>query len=156
MSEERPNWHRYFMRIAHDASTRASCDRLRVGAVIARDRQVLTTGYNGSLPGAPHCDEVGHLMKDGHCVRTNHAERNAVLQAARRGIMIDGSTCYCVWKPCLECLKALLGAGVRRVVYEKVYGNPKSYFGEDELLAPFPAGTVMSIEEAESGPLAFH
>ena len=131
----RASWHEYFMRIAEEVASRATCDRLRVGAVIVRDNRILTTGYNGSLPDTPHCDEAGHLMKDGHCVRTVHAEANAVFQAARFGIPLEGSTCYCTFKPCLSCLKTLLGAGVVQIIYGEVYGNQKSYFGEEEILA---------------------
>ncbi|NLH50248.1 MAG: dCMP deaminase family protein [Myxococcales bacterium] len=150
----RASWHEYFMQIAQDVSTRATCDRLKVGAVIVKDNRILTTGYNGSLPGTPHCDEVGHLLKDGHCVRTIHAEANAVLQAARFGIRLEGSTCYCTFKPCLSCLKLLLGAGVAKIIYREVYGNQKSYFGEAETLAglnPLQSLTEALAEEAAKG-----
>ncbi|MDP8225808.1 MAG: dCMP deaminase family protein [Candidatus Lernaella stagnicola] len=130
----RESWHEYFMKIAQEVSTRATCDRLKVGAVIVKDHRILTTGYNGSLPGTPHCDEAGHIVKDGHCVRTIHAEANAVLQAAKFGISLDGATCYVTFKPCLNCLKILLGSGVQKIIYREIYGNEKSYFGEAELL----------------------
>lgn len=142
----RASWHEYFMQIAEDVSTRATCDRLKVGAVIVKDNRILTTGYNGSLPGTPHCEEVGHLLKDGHCVRTIHAEANAVLQAARFGIRIEGATCYCTFKPCLSCLKLLMGAGVAKIIYREVYGNQKSYFGEAEILAGL--NPLQSLDEA--------
>ncbi|MCZ7582919.1 MAG: dCMP deaminase family protein [Deltaproteobacteria bacterium] len=135
------------MDIAHAASTRATCDRLKVGAVIVKDHRILTTGYNGSLPGTAHCDDVGHLVKDGHCVRTVHAEQNAVLQAARFGISLEGATCYCTYKPCLACLKTLLGAGVNRIIYGEIYGNEKSYYGEEELLRGLSV-PMMSVEDA--------
>ncbi|MBZ0273894.1 dCMP deaminase family protein [bacterium] len=144
----RTSWHTYFMDIAQAVSTRATCDRLKVGAVIVKDHRILTTGYNGSLPGSPHCDEVGHLVKDGHCVRTIHAEQNAVLQAARFGISLSDATCYCTFKPCLQCLKALLGAGVTRIIFGEIYGNEKSYFGEEDILKGFGKNPVQSIEEA--------
>ncbi|MCC6158973.1 MAG: dCMP deaminase family protein [Deltaproteobacteria bacterium] len=144
----RGTWHEYFMSVAEVVASRATCDRLKVGAVIVKDHRILTTGYNGSLPGTPHCDEVGHLVKDGHCVRTIHSEQNAVLQAARFGISLDGATCYCTFKPCLSCLKTLLGAGVTRIIYGKVYGNEKSYFGEDEILRGFDPYPLQSLEEA--------
>jgi dCMP deaminase len=130
----RASWHEYFMNIAEEVSHRATCDRLRVGAAIVKGNRILTTGYNGSLPGTPHCDEAGHVLKDGHCVRTIHAEANAVLQAARFGISLADSTCYCTFKPCLSCLKLLLGAGVAKIIYREIYGNQKSYFGEAEIL----------------------
>jgi dCMP deaminase len=143
----RASWHRYFMTIAQDVATRATCDRLKVGAVIVKDNRILTTGYNGSLPGTPHCDDIGHLLKDGHCVRTIHAEANAVLQAARFGISLEGAVCYCTFKPCLSCLKLLLGAGVRKIIYGEIYGNQKSYFGEAETLAGLP-NPLRSLAEA--------
>jgi dCMP deaminase len=134
------------MTIAEDVSTRATCDRLTVGAVIVKDNRILTTGYNGSLPGTPHCDEAGHVLKDGHCVRTIHAEANAVLQAARFGISLAGAVCYCTFKPCLSCLKLLLGAGVVKIIYREIYGNQKSYFGEEEILAGL--NPLQSLAEA--------
>ena len=88
MSSDR-NWDDYFMRIAEVVASRATCDRKHVGAVIVRDRTILSTGYNGSIRGLPHCDEVGHLMEDGHCVATIHAEANAIIQAAKNGVSID-------------------------------------------------------------------
>ena len=143
----RTDWHTYFLQIAQAVSTRSTCDRLRVGAVIVKNRRILSTGYNGSLPGTPHCDDVGHLLKDGHCVRTIHAEMNAVLQAARFGISLEGATCYCTFKPCLNCLQALLGAGVKKIIYEKIYDNQKSYFGEEEILRGLE-NPLFSLEEA--------
>jgi len=80
----RASWDEYFMAIARQVATRSTCDRKHVGAVVVKDRMILTTGYNGSIRGLPHCDDVGHLMEDGHCVRTTHAEANALVQAARK------------------------------------------------------------------------
>jgi dCMP deaminase len=142
----RESWHEYFMKIAQEVSTRATCDRLKVGAVIVKDHRILTTGYNGSLPGTPHCDDAGHILKDGHCVRTNHAEANAVMQAARFGINLSGATCYVTYKPCLNCLKLLLGSGVEKIIYREIYGNDRSYFGEAELLAGL--NPFQSLDEA--------
>ena len=87
----RVSWDEYFMNIAREVSTRSTCDRKFVGAVIVRDKSILATGYNGSIRGLPHCDEEGHLMEDGHCVRTVHAEANAIVQAARNGVRIEGA-----------------------------------------------------------------
>ena len=84
----RVDWHTYFMNIAHQAATRSTCDRKHVGAVIVRDKTILSTGYNGSIRGMPHCDDVGHLMENGHCVATVHAEANAIIQAAKNGVRI--------------------------------------------------------------------
>ena len=92
MSEhKRASWDEYFMNIAREVGTRATCDRKHVGAVIVRDRIILSTGYNGSIRGLPHCNDVGHMMEDGHCVATLHAEANAIIQAARNGVGIDGA-----------------------------------------------------------------
>lgn len=142
----RASWHEYFMKIAEEVSNRATCDRLQVGAVIVKDNRILTTGYNGSLPGTPHCDEAGHLVKDGHCIRTIHAEANAVLQAARFGIGLTGAVCYVTHKPCINCLKMLLGAGVAKIIYREIHGNEKSYFGEAEILAGL--NPFQSLKEA--------
>ena len=126
----RPSWDHYFMQIADTVATRATCDRGRSGCVIARDRQILVTGYVGSPTGLPHCDEVGHLMKqviheDGHvsqhCVRTVHAEQNAICQAAKRGIALEGATLYCRMTPCRTCAMLIINCGIVRVVCEKKY-----------------------------------
>src|SRR5579885_1345821 len=90
----RVDWHRYFMNIASEVATRSTCDRKHVGAVIVRDKTILSTGYNGSVRGLPHCDDVGHMMEDGHCVATIHAEANAVIQAARNGVRLEGAEIY--------------------------------------------------------------
>lgn len=118
------------MEIARAVASRATCDRGRSGSVIARDKQILVTGYVGSPKGLPHCDEVGHQMKtttheDGHqsqhCVRTTHAEQNAIVQAAKLGVAIDGGTLYCKMTPCSVCAKMIINAGLTRVVCEKRY-----------------------------------
>lgn len=133
MKEEvyhRPSWDEYFMEIAHTVSKRATCDRGRSGCVIARDRQILVTGYVGSPIGLPHCDDAGHQLKkvlheDGHttmhCVRTVHAEQNAICQAARLGISISGATLYCRMTPCRVCAMLIINCGIIRVVCEKKY-----------------------------------
>src|SRR5262245_29792454 len=101
----RVDWHTYFMNIAHQAATRSTCDRKHVGAVIVRDKTILSTGYNGSIRGMPHCDEVGHLMENDHCVATVHAEANAIIQAAKNGVRIEGSELYTTASPCWNCFK---------------------------------------------------
>ena len=121
MSEQRVSWDVYFMRIAREAATRATCERKRVGCVLVRDKAILATGYNGSLRGLAHCDDAGHLMVDGHCVRTVHAEANAVAQAARNGARLDGATAYATAFPCFACFKLLAQAGVVRIVYGEPY-----------------------------------
>jgi len=126
----RPSWDVYFMKIADTVASRATCDRGRSGCVIVRDRQILVTGYVGSPIGLPHCDEVGHQMKqllheDGkvtqHCVRTVHAEQNAICQAAKLGISLQDSTLYCRMTPCRTCAMLIINCGIRRVVCEKKY-----------------------------------
>lgn len=126
----RPDWDSYFMGIAREVAKRATCDRGRSGCVIVKDKRILTTGYVGSPVGLPHCDEVGHLIKvsyDGNgvakqnCIRTAHAEQNAVVQAARFGISLDGATIYCKMEPCIVCAKMMINAGIKRVVCEKRY-----------------------------------
>ena len=122
----RPTWDEYFMDIAFGVAERSTCDRAHVGAVLVRDRRMLTTGYNGAPAGLPHCDEVGHLMIDGHCVRTLHAEQNAIIQAALHGIGTQDGTAYVTHQPCLNCAKMLINAGIRRVVYAGNYPDENS------------------------------
>lgn len=127
MARKRASWDEYFMNIAREVATRATCDRKHVGAVLVRDRSILATGYNGSIRGLPHCDEVGHLMEEGHCVRTVHAEANAVAQAARQGVRVDEATAYVTASPCWGCFRLLANAGVRRIVFGEFYRDPKVY-----------------------------
>jgi dCMP deaminase len=120
----RTSWDQYFMEIALKVASRATCDRKHVGAVLVRDRIILSTGYNGSIRGMPHCDEVGHLMENGHCVATVHAEANAVLQAARTGVRIEGSALYTTASP---CFKLVANAGILRIVYGEFYRDPRIF-----------------------------
>lgn len=115
-NNNRPSWDEYFLKLAMLASERATCPRMHVGCVLVKDRFVLATGYNGSLPGQPHCDDVGCLIVDNHCVRTNHAEINALVQAARHGVNVIGATAYITNMSCTTCAKALIAAGIKRVV----------------------------------------
>jgi len=117
----RPSWDDYFMGIALQVARRSTCDRARVGAIIVKDRRILTTGYNGSPAGLPHCDEIGHLMVNDHCVRTLHAEQNAIIQAALHGVGVAGGTMYVTHQPCLTCAKMIINAGIRRVVFAGRY-----------------------------------
>ncbi len=117
----RPDWDSYFMKIAQDVSERSTCDRAMVGCVLVLEKRILTTGFNGSPSGQPHCDEEGHLMVDGHCVRTIHAETNAIIQAALHGVSTKGCTCYVTHFPCINCGKALINAGITRLVYAVDY-----------------------------------
>jgi dCMP deaminase len=117
------NWDKYFLDIAKTVSTRGTCPRLQVGAVIVRDLNILCTGYNVSIRGSAHCNEVGCYMVDGHCARTVHAETNAILQAAKNGVDINDSYCYVTHSPCINCLKHLLNAGISCVVWNEQYGT---------------------------------
>jgi dCMP deaminase len=126
----RPSWDEYFMSIAELVGSRGTCDRGRSGCVIVRDKRILVTGYVGSPAGLPHCDDVGHEMHkvtgdDGviseHCVRTAHAELNAIAQAAKVGVSVDGSTVYCHMVPCYTCAKTIVNAGIKKVVALKDY-----------------------------------
>ncbi len=112
----RPSWDEYFMKLAMLASERATCPRMHCGCVLVKDRRVLATGYNGSLPGQPHCDDAGCWIVDGHCIRTVHAEINALCQATRYGVPLTGATAYVTNMPCTNCAKALAAAGILRVV----------------------------------------
>lgn len=117
----RPTWDEYFMELARSVAKRSTCNRRHVGAILVRDKRILTTGYNGSPPGQPHCIDVGCLMLDGHCVRTMHAEQNAIVQAAIHGIDVRGATCYVTSAPCVHCSKILIAADVKRIVYADSY-----------------------------------
>ncbi len=121
----RLGWDDYFMSIARVVASRSTCDRKRVGAVLVKDRIILSTGYNGSIRGMPHCDDVGHMMQDGHCIATIHAEANAIIQAARNGIAIDGATLYTTASPCWNCFKMILNAGICRIVFDEFYGEQR-------------------------------
>ena len=122
----RPSWDAYFLTIAAAVSQRSTCLRRSVGAVLVRDRRILVTGFNGAVRGQPHCLDVGCDMQDGHCVRSVHAEVNAVIQAALHGVSTMGSTLYCTSQPCHGCTKVLLNAGVVEVVYAEPYEDPRA------------------------------
>ncbi len=123
----RPSWDSFFMDIATATATRATCDRKHVGCVLVRDKRMIAAGYNGSIAGLDHCDDVGHDMHETHCVRTVHAEANAIADAARRGAALEGVTAYVTALPCWSCFKLLAQAGVLTVVYGEAYR------AEDEL-----------------------
>ncbi|HNS50164.1 MAG TPA: cytidine/deoxycytidylate deaminase family protein [Anaerolineae bacterium] len=120
----RPSWDEYFMQITLQVARRSTCPRAAVGAVIVRDKRILTTGYNGSPRGQPHCTEVGCLMVNDHCVRTLHAEQNAIIQGALHGVDVSHSTLYVTHQPCLSCAKMIINAGIERVVYGGEYPDP--------------------------------
>ena len=122
---KRVNWKTYFMNIAKEVSTRSTCDRKYVGAVIVRDKTILSTGYNGSIKGLSHCDSAGHEMVDGHCVRTTHAEANAIVQAAKNGVKINESEIYVTASPCYNCFKLIANAGIKIILYQELYRDDR-------------------------------
>ena len=126
MPDTRVSWDEYFMNIASVVASRSTCPRKYVGAVIVRDRTILSTGYNGSIRGMPHCDDVGHMMEAGHCVGTVHAEANAIIQAAKNGVRIDGGELYTTASPCWNCFKLIANAGIRVIYYGEFYRDTRS------------------------------
>lgn len=155
----RPTWDEYFMEVANAIAKRATCDRGRSGCVIARNRQILVTGYVGSPTGLPHCDEVGHLFKrvvheDGrvtqHCVRTVHAEQNAICQAAKLGIPLEGSTLYCRMTPCRTCAMLIINCGIVRVVCERKYhagGESEALFREAGVQLDYVVDEILQYDK---------
>jgi len=117
----RSNWDAYFLDIAKMVATRATCDRKHVGAVIVKDKAILSTGYNGSVRNLEHCSDVGHMMVDGHCVRTVHAEANALALAAKYGHAVSGASIYVTAHPCWNCFKLLVNSGIHDVYYSELY-----------------------------------
>lgn len=118
----RTSWNEYFISITKTVATRSTCDRAFVGCVLVnKDNRIVSTGYNGSVSGSLHCSEAGHKMRDGHCIRTIHAEMNALLYCAREGISVKNSTCYVTHFPCLNCTKALIQAGISKIYYLEGY-----------------------------------
>lgn len=139
---ERPSWDAYFMQIAHLVATRATCPRRSVGALIVKDRHILATGYNGAPSGLTHCPEDGGIkdwpkgcLRAGHCIRSLHAEQNALLQAAKFGISCDGATMYVTCQPCNACAKMVINGGINRVIYEGDYPDDfsKELFRESKM-----------------------
>jgi dCMP deaminase len=131
---DRPDWDRYFMEIAELVSRRSTCLSRHVGAVVVKDRRILSTGYNGSPRGLPHCLDIGCLRRDLgipsgqqlELCRGSHGEENAIVQAASYGIPLNGAEIYCTHQPCLTCTKMIINAGIKRVVFEGEYPHPMS------------------------------
>ena len=117
----RPTWDEYFIEITLDVAKRSTCNRAQVGAIIVKEKRILTTGYNGAPRGLPHCLDAGCEIMDGHCVRTLHAEQNAIIQAALHGVSVEGGTIYTTHQPCHTCAKMIINAGLTRVVYVGEY-----------------------------------
>ena len=131
---KRPSWDEYFLQMVNLVGSRGTCDRGRSGAILVKDKRILATGYVGSPIGLPHCDDVGHEMHkvtnehgadSMHCIRTAHAEQNAIAQAARFGVALNGSTIYCYMTPCYTCAKSIIAAGIEKVVCHKDYHASK-------------------------------
>lgn len=110
-------WDQYFMAQSLLLSTRSTCERLAVGATVVRDKRVISGGYNGSVSGDVHCSEVGCYVVEGHCVRTVHAEVNAIIQCAKFGASTEGAAIYVTHFPCLQCTKTIIQAGIANVYY---------------------------------------
>ena len=123
--KNRVSWAEYFMNIANEVATRSTCNRKAVGAVIVRGKTILSTGYNGSIKGADHCDDAGHEMENDHCVRTIHAEANAIVQAARHGIRIENSEIYVTASPCYDCFKMIANAGINKIYFGEFYRDER-------------------------------
>jgi dCMP deaminase len=121
------------MNIARVVASRSTCPRKLVGAVLVRNRTILSTGYNGSIRGMPHCTEVGHMMENGHCVATIHAEANAIIQAARNGVNIDGATLYVTASPCWNCFKQSANAGVQKIYFGEFYRDERIFRVAEQL-----------------------
>ncbi len=121
--KKRIDWDQYFMVQAALLASRSTCKRLSVGAVLVRDKRIIAGGYNGSVSGDDHCIDEGCYLRDGHCVRTIHAEMNAILQCARFGMSTDGASLYVTDFPCLQCTKSLLQAGIKEINYIRNYHN---------------------------------
>ena len=123
----RISWEQYFMNIAKETASRSTCSRKHVGAVIVRDKTILSTGYNGSIRGMPHCDDVGHMMEESHCVATIHAEANAILQAAKNGVMINEAEIYITASPCWNCFKMVANTGIKKIYYGEFYRDERIF-----------------------------
>src|SRR5262245_33414442 len=130
---KRIDWDTYFMRIAAEVSGRSTCDRKHVGAVIVRDRNILSTGYNGSIAGMPHSDEGGHMLEDDHCVGTIDADANAMLHAAKNGVMINGASLYVSASPCWNCFKMVVNSGIRRICFGEFYRDDRIFSVAEKL-----------------------
>lgn len=118
----------FFIRFALDLSKRSTCDRAHVGCCIVKDNRIISTGYNGSLPGKEHCDDVGHLLLDGHCIRTIHAEMNAISFAVKQGISLEGSHIFVTHSPCIICTKLIISSGIKKIYYNVPYKIDENKF----------------------------
>lgn len=141
----RDTWDEYFSKLAAQVATRSTCDRKHVGAVIVRRLYVVSTGYNGSVKGLPHCDDVGHLIVDNHCIRTVHAEVNAIAQAACHGAATEGATIYVSASPCWPCFKMMVNAGIKRVCIGENYRQDPSVLEAASSLGIELSGDILDV-----------
>jgi len=143
----RPTWDEYFLKVAMLVSERATCPRMHVGCVLVKEKQILATGYNGPIPGDGHCEDDGCLIVDNHCVRTNHAEINAITQCARHGVATAGAKAYVTNMPCTTCSKALIAAGIKEIIVFSDYHSTLAtdFFKKANVpirRLPMPDGTI--------------
>ena len=146
-NNKRPSWDEYFLKVAMLVSERATCPRMHVGCVLVKDKQILATGYNGSIPGDAHCEDDGCIIVDNHCVRTNHAEINAIAQCASHGVRTKGATAYVTNMPCTTCSKALVASGIKEIIVFSDYHDTLAteFFKKANVpirKLPMPEGTI--------------
>jgi len=122
---KRPEWNEYFGEITKQVALRSTCVRNKVGAIIVKDKNIISTGYNGSIRGLEHCETVGCLMMEGHCTRTIHAEANAIIQAAKHGLMIDRAEIYISASPCFNCFKLIANSGIAKIYFMEFYRDQR-------------------------------
>ena len=122
---KRPEWNEYFGEITKQVALRSTCVRKKVGAIIVKDKNIISTGYNGSIRGLEHCETVGCLMMEGHCTRTIHAEANAIIQAAKHGLMIDRAEIYISASPCFNCFKLIANSGITKIYFMEFYRDER-------------------------------
>lgn len=130
------------MDLAYRAATRSTCDRKHVGCVLVKEKRIISTGYNGAMSGRPHCDEVGHLLLNNSCVRTSHAEENAIVSAAKSGSTVEGSTCYVTASPCWKCFRMLAQSGVVEIIFDEFKANEMNDAIYKEMAAVMPVMDV--------------
>jgi len=128
---KRPDWDNFWFTLAIIYSTRGTCDRLRVACLIVKNKRLAGAGFNGSPHGQPHCDDVGHLMIEGHCERTLHSEENAIINTSREDLR--DATAYVTATPCYRCVKMLINSGVKKIYYMSVYQNSRGFDQIEEL-----------------------
>lgn len=141
----RQPWDNYFISIAEQISTRSTCIRKQVGCVIVKNRTIIATGYNGSLPNQPHCIDDDCFLLDNHCIRTIHAETNAINQAAKNGVSLEDAIIYCTLEPCWYCFKNIISVGIKQIYYKESYGS------KNKLYLDYIANKNILFKEVKSG-----